>query len=223
MGGTTDGAVLMLPAESGEELTALRAQRYPFVVLDPRASLGAGIASVSAANTPGAIHATGHLLGLGHRRIAAITGPAGWCATEERLVGYRAALSGVGVRPESALVVESNFEIDGGRRAASALLDAASPPTAIFAFNDNLAIGAIQAAGERGLRVPEDVSIVGFDDSDLAPIVTPPLTTIRQPLAEMGRMAVTLLARLIAGDTVEALKVELSAGLVVRGSTAPAA
>jgi LacI family transcriptional regulator len=100
------------------------------------------------------------------------------------------------------------------------LLDAATRPTAIFAFNDNLAVGAMQTARERGLRIPEDLSIVGFDDSDLAPFVTPALTTVRLPLAEMGRIAVGLLSRLTSGRTVEALRVELAARLVVRESTA---
>jgi LacI family transcriptional regulator len=138
-------------------------------------------------------------------------------------VGYRAALAGAGVLPERALEIESDFEIEGGQRAAAELLDAASPPTAIFAFNDNLAVGAMQAARERGLRLPEDLSIVGFDDAGLAPFVTPPMTTVRQPLAEMGRIAVSLLSRLIERRTVEALRVELATQLIVRGSTAPPA
>ena len=106
--------------------------------------------------------------------------------------------------PDPELVVESNFEIAGGERAAR-LLDLAEPPTAIFAFNDNIAIGALRVARERGLRVPEDLSVVGFDDSEQAAIVTPALTTVRQPLAEMGRMAVSLLLRLIEGQRVETL------------------
>ena len=222
MGGTTDGAVLMLPSESNEELHALEESGYPFVVLDPKTPLDAGIASVSAANTPGAVSATEHLLALGHRRIGAITGPAGWCATEERLVGYRAALAGAGVPPDRALEVESDFEIEGGIRAAARLLDGPDPPTAIFAFNDNLAVGAMRAARERGLRLPQDLSVVGFDDSDLAPFVSPALTTVRLPLGEMGRMAVSLLSRLTDGRTVEALRVELAARLVVRESTGSA-
>jgi LacI family transcriptional regulator len=220
MQGTTDGAVLNLPSESNEELRMLSSRGYPFVVIDPRLPLDADIASVAATNTAGAIDATKHLLRLGHRRVAAITGPAGWCATEERLLGYRGALTRAGVPLDHALEVESNFEIAGGFIAARGLLDAASPPTAIFAFNDNLAIGALQAARARGLGVPDDLSIVGFDDSELAPLITPPLTSVRQPLAEMGRMAIALLVRLLDRTAAETLKVELSTTLVVRDSTA---
>ena len=106
---------------------------------------------------------------------------------------------------DPALVVESNFEVEGGRAAAAHLLDLAEPPTAIFAFNDQLAIGAMQAALERGLRVPEELSIVGFDDTAEAEIVTPRLTTVHQPLAEIGRMGVSLLTRLFDNQRVEAL------------------
>ena len=150
-------------------------------------------------------------------------GPSGWCATEERLLGYRGALARAGIPVDDTLEVEANFEIDGGHAAAAELLDSLSPPTAIFAFNDNLAVGALEAARERGLAVPDDLSLVGFDDSEYAPIVTPPLTTVRQPLAEMGRMAVALLVRLLTQPDDETLKVELATTLVVRGSTsAPA-
>ena len=118
-------------------------------------------------------------------------------------------------------MIESDFVVGGGIAAARRLLDLPEPPTAIFAFNDNLAIGAMQAAPERGLTVPDDLSVVGFDDVSLAGMVTPALTTVRQPLAEMGRMAVSLLTRLIEGQRIEALHVELATRLVVRASTAP--
>jgi len=113
------------------------------------------------------------------------------------------------------------FEIDGGEQAAFQLLDMAEPPTAIFAFNDNHAIGALKAARIRGLRVPEDLSIVGFDDVEHATIVTPMLTTVRQPLAEMGRTAVSLLMRLLERHSLETLHVEIATRLVVRESTGP--
>ena len=221
MHGTTEGGILILPTESSDELAVLGERRYPFVVLDPKTPLGPGIPCVSAANTAGAAEATAHLLALGHRRIAAITGPAGWCATEERLAGYRAALAGAGLRPDPSLQVESDFEVEGGNRAAAWLLSLPDPPTAVVAFNDNLAAGAMQAARKRGFTLPRDLSIVGFDDAEHAPLVTPPLTTMRQPLAEMARMAVELLTRLLAGRPLEALKVELGTQLVVRESTAP--
>jgi LacI family transcriptional regulator len=221
MHGTTDCALLVLPEESSGELRTLMEHGFRFVVVDPRMRIDERVPTVSAAHSAGANQATAHLLELGHRRIAAITGPAGWMATEERLRGHRAALAAAGVLPDRALVVESNFEVEGGRAAAAALLDLAEPPTAIFAFNDQLAIGAMQAALERGLRVPGELSIVGFDDTAEAEIVTPRLTTVHQPLAEIGRMGVSLLTRQLENQRLEALHVELETKLVVRASTAP--
>ena len=101
------------------------------------------------------------------------------------------------------------------------MLDLPDPPTAFFAFNDNTAVSVIHAARARGLRVPEDLSVVGFDDSEQAAIVTPPLTTVRQPLAELGRMAVSVLLRVLEGQRHDALRIELATKLVVRESTAP--
>jgi LacI family transcriptional regulator len=219
--GTTDGAILMLPEETGEELMALRRLNYPFVVVDPRDPLDEGVPAVSAANALGGRAATQHLLTLGHRRIGAITGVPEWVASTERLAGYRTALAGAGVLPDPALVIESDWTIEGGEAATPALLDLPDPPTAIFAFNDNMAVGVLRVAHARGLRVPEDLSVVGFDDSEPAKIVTPPLTTVRQPLAEMGRMAVSLLLRQLENQRVEGLNVELQTRLVVRDSTAP--
>jgi LacI family transcriptional regulator len=222
MQGTTDGSLLLLTTESNDALKALERQGYPFVVLDPRHTVDEGIPVVTAAHWAGAKAATEHLLSLGHRRIAAITGPHGWVASVDRLDGYQAALAGAGVLPAPELIAKGNFTGESGYAAASTLLDLAEPPTAIFAFNDEMAVGAMRAAEERGLRLPEDLSIVGFDDLEKAEIVTPALTTVRQPLAEMGRMAVSLLARLLERQRLEALRVELGTKLVVRDSTAPA-
>jgi LacI family transcriptional regulator len=221
MHGMADGALVVLPEESSEELERVLDSNYRFVVIDPRLPLDARIPAVSAAHSAGADDAVRHLLELGHRRIGAITGPRGWVATEERRRGYHAALAAAGILPNPSLEIESDFEISGGVRAAATLLDLADPPTAIFAFNDNLAIGAIQAARARGLRLPRDLSVVGFDDSEHASLITPALTTVRQPLAEMGRTAVSLLRRLLDGQRVETLHVELGTRLVVRDSTAP--
>lgn len=223
MHGTTDGAILILPEESSDELAGLHEHDYPFVIIDPHRALDEGVPTVSAAHSSGASEAVEHLLGLGHRRIAAITGPRGWIATEERLRGYRAALAAAGIMPEPELEIESNWATDGGEEATARLLALDQPPTAIFAFNDMLAIGAVLAAQRRGLRVPGELSIVGFDDTFEAQIVSPALTTVRQPLAEMGRMAVALLVRLLANQRIEALHVELMTKLVTRESTAPPA
>ena len=219
--GVTDGSLIILPEESSEELERHLDNGFRFVVIDPLMQLDERIPSVSAANTSGADQAMRHLLQLGHRRIAHITGPKGWLATEDRRRGYRAALASAGTLPDPGLEAEAIPEIDSGRDAATALLALPDPPTAIFAFNDNIAIGAIQAARARGLRVPDDLSVVGFDDVEHATIVTPALTTVRQPLAEMGRTAVSLLSRLMERQSFETLHVELATRLVVRDSTAP--
>jgi LacI family transcriptional regulator len=221
MHGTTDGAVIILPEESSDELEQLLNHGYRFVVIDPLLPLNERIPAVSAAHAAGADQAMKHLLSLGHRRIAAITGPRGWKATDDRRRGYYAALAAAGIMPDPELEVESNFEIGGGAVAAEQLLALGEPPTAIFCFNDNMAVGAMQTARARGVGIPEDLSIVGFDDLEEAEIVTPALTTIRQPLAEMGRIAVSLLMRLLDNQRLEALHVELGTRLVVRDSTAP--
>ncbi len=221
MRGTTDGAILMLPEESVAELRLLQRQGFPFVVVDPREAPPDGIACVAAMHAAGAKEATEHLLELGHRRIGAIAGAPGWYATEERLLGFRAALAAAGILLDPELVVHSDWRIPGGTAAAEQLLSLPDPPTAIFGFNDNVAIGALHAAHNRGLSVPDDLSVVGFDDTEPAVIVTPRLTSVRQPLAEMGRMGVSLLMRLIEGKRVDAMRMELSTKLVVRDSTAP--
>jgi LacI family transcriptional regulator len=213
----------MLPSESEEELQSLRKQGYPFVVVDPRERPSEGIPCVSAMHAAGAKQATEHLLSLGHRRIGAIAGNEGWYATEERLLGFRAALAGAGILPDPALIHYSNFQVPEGERVAEELLSQPNRPTAIFGFNDNVAIGALNAARKLGLRVPEDLSIVGFDDTLMSRVVTPKLTTIRQPLAELGRTGVSLLMRLLEGQRLDALRMELSTTLVVRDSTAPPA
>ena len=221
MRGTTDGAVLMLPEESSAELKALQ-RDFPVVVVDPRVALEDGIPVVSAAHAAGARAATEHLLALGHRRIGAITGPPEWIASTDRLNGYHGALAAAGVLPDPDLVEVSDFR-NGPvtEAAATALLDLPDPPTAIFAFNDNVAVGVMRTAIARGLSIPDDLSVVGFDDSEQAMIVAPALTSVRQPLAEMGRMAVSLLLRLLENQRVDALRIELATKLVVRESTAP--
>jgi LacI family transcriptional regulator len=218
--GTTDGGLLILPEETPAELQTLMTHGFQFVVVDPRERLDGQVPTVSAANLSGAYAVISHLLGLGHQRIAAITGPRGMLATDERTRGYNAALAAGGVMPSPQLVVESTFDVIGGRAAAEQLLNLSEPPTAIFAFSDQIAIGVLHAAMAHGLKVPDDLSIVGFDDTIEAELVTPALTTVRQPLAEMGRMAVSLLTRLLENRRLEALHVELATQLIIRDSTA---
>ena len=221
--GITEGAILILPPEPGAMLTGLRDQGYPFVVVDPRAALPPGTAAVSAAHLAGARLATEHLLQLGHTRIAAIAGPHTWIAAEDRLLGYRTALAAAGrLAPDDLVQQAGEPTISRGLAAARTLLDLPEPPTAIVAFNDKVATGALAAAAERGLRVPGDLSVTGFDDLELSQVVSPALTTVRQPLAEMARLGVELLLRLIAGREIHTLRIELATELVVRASTGPA-
>jgi LacI family transcriptional regulator len=219
--GQADGALLVLPLESAEELRKLQERGFLFVVVDPLHDLEEGIPVVAAANAPGAAEATAHLLGLGHRRIGVITGPPDGAATRGRLQGYHAALAAAGIMPDPALGMAGDFELSAGVAGAHRLLDLAEPPTAIFCFNDRMALGAQQAARARGLRLPEDLSIVGFDDTLEASAAYPALTTVRQPLAELGRMAVDLLLRLLCQQWFEPVRVELATRLVVRSSTVP--
>jgi LacI family transcriptional regulator len=216
------GAVLIVPPEPEQELEALRAQDFPFVVVDPRTPLPRDIASVSAANLTAARSVTAHLVELGHRRIGVIGGPGDWLASRSRLAGHNSALADAGVLPSPELVRSIEPTADWGYGAAGELLELAERPTALVAFNDKAAVGALRAAYERGLRVPEDLSITGFDDIDLSRSTVPRLTTVRQPLEEMGRMAVSLLMRLLDRHTVDTLHVELATHLVLRGSTGPA-
>lgn len=220
--GTTDGAMLIAPAESEAELAALQAQAYPFVVIDPIMALGEDIPAVSAANTSGARAAVEHLVALGHRRIAAVTGPAGWPASVDRLAGYYAALAAANLPIIPDYVAEADFTVGGGESAARRLLGLPESPTALFCFNDTMAIGALRAARQQGLTLPQDLSVVGFDDIEAASLVAPALTTVRQPLQEMGRAAVDLLYRLIEGRASAAVRIEVSTHLVVRASTAAA-
>jgi LacI family transcriptional regulator len=215
------GAMVILPPESGDELVALRARGFPFVVIDPRTPPPRDIAAVSAAHFAGARNVTAHLTRLGHRRIGVIGGPSDWLASDARLAGHAAALADVGVLPTLELHRSDEPTVEYGYRAASELLDRPDRPTAIVGFNDKTAVGALRAAAERDIRVPDDLSVTGFDDIDLSRATRPMLTTVRQPLQEMGRMAVTVLLRLLDGHKVEALHVELATELVVRGSTGP--
>ena len=213
------GAIVILPPESGEQLAALSARGFPFVVVDPRTPVPRDIAAVSAAHFAGARSITAHLAVLGHRRIGVIAGPHSWLAGQARLAGHASALADAGVLHPPELTRAGEPTVGFGHRAAGELLDLPQRPTALACFNDKTAVGALAAAAERGLRVPEDLSVTGFDDIDLAQATSPALTTVHQPLAEMGRMAVSLLVRLLDGHQVDALHVELATDLIVRGST----
>ena len=219
--GRTDGAILVLYAEQSRRLGELRRRHIPFVVVDPVGDLGPDVPSVGATNWAGARAATEYLLSLGHSRVAFIGGPLQQLCAAERLSGYRSALDAAGDPEVPELVRPGNFMDDMGYKQTLALMELADPPTAIFAGSDSQALGAYAALRELAKRVPEDVSVVGFDDTLLAPLVTPALTTVRQPLAEMGRFAVRDLLRLLDGKPLSSMRVQLATTLVIRSSCAP--
>jgi LacI family transcriptional regulator len=215
-------ATIVVTSElAAADLTAL--SRIPIVVIDPLNMPSARVTSVGSTNFAGGLAATQHLLDLGHRRIAYLGGlPAAAC-NQARLHGYRGAMEAWGVSVPADYVRTGRFSYEHGFAGGAALLDLPRPPTAVFAGSDETALGVIEAARGRGLRIPEDLSVVGFDDTPVARLAAPPLTTVRQPLREMGAVAVRTALRLSAGERVDSHHVELATELVVRRSTAPPA
>jgi DNA-binding LacI/PurR family transcriptional regulator len=191
------------------------------VVVEPAAVVDDGIPAVATTNWSGAKAATEHLVGLGHTHIGLITGPLSGRVSADRREGYQAALLAAGLPLVPRLVRESDWTVEGGYLVATELLSLPHVPSAIFALNDAMAIGALRAARERRMTVPHDLSIVGFDDVEMASMVAPSLTTVRRPLQGLGRMGVDMLYRLLHGRRLDATRIELSTSLVVRESTAP--
>ena len=216
------GAILILPPEPAEELAAIKARRFPFVVVDPRTAVPRGVVSISAAHYSGARSVTRHLVGLGHWRIGVICGPPSWLARDDRVAGHLAGLSEAGMLGSPELMRHGEPATGTGVIAGGELLDLKPRPSAVVCFNDKVAVGVLQAAAARGLRVPRDLSVTGFDDIDVSRATTPQLTTVSQPLQEMGRVAVTMLMRQLEGHTLDALSIELATELIVRGSSGPA-
>ncbi|HEY3871653.1 MAG TPA: LacI family DNA-binding transcriptional regulator [Actinocrinis sp.] len=217
----TSGAVLILPPEPLEDLELVKARHYPIVVIDPRIAMPRGMVSISAAHFSGARSVTRHLVDLGHRRIGVICGPPYWLARDDRVAGHLAALSAAGTLGSPELMRHGEPAAETGVAAGGELLDLPERPTAIVCFNDKVAVGVLEAAAARGLRVPQDLSVTGFDDIDVSRATTPQLTTVRQPLREMGRVAITMLMRQLEGHAHDALSMELATELVVRDSTGP--
>ena len=214
------GVVLVfsdLPADAKQRL-ALRG--IPFVIVDPAGDPAPDVPSVGSANWSGGVLAARHLLELGHRSIAVIGGPQDMMCSRARLSGFRAALDEAGVPFRADALRWGEFLREDGLTFGRELLQLPDRPTAIFAGNDLTALGVLEAARMLGLSVPRDVSIVGYDDLEIARWSGPPLTTIRQPLAEMGEQA-ALLALDAQGGAVRAARVDLATTLVVRESTAP--
>ncbi|MFC4534146.1 LacI family DNA-binding transcriptional regulator [Sphaerisporangium dianthi] len=217
------GVILALSELSAADHKRIAKLRVPAILVDPVGDGESDLPSIGAGNWGGGLSATRHLVDLGHRRIGVVTGPMRFLCSQARLAGYRAALERAGVPSDDALIEHGDFHYSSGVRLALALLGRPDPPTAIFAANDEQALGVYAAIQQRALRVPDDLSVVGFDDVPMSQWVTPPLTTVRQPIAEMAALAVrTLLAHQDGSDVPEG-RVELSTKLVVRGSTAPPA
>jgi len=216
------GVVLVFSDLAEVEKHKLRSRGVNFVVVDPADEPEPDVASIGSANWAGGLAAAQHLIELGHRRIGMISGPEDLLCSIARVDGYRSALERAGLRFDPELVRAGDFHVEGGRRAAEQLLGLDRPPTAIFAGSDLQALGVYDAARPRGIRVPDDLSVVGYDDLRIARWVGPPLTTIRQPLAEMAETAARLLIQMDEDpDAPVNQRVDLATSLVVRESTAP--
>lgn len=215
--GLVDGLVLVLPRSMADELLALSNRGLPIVLIDHR-GIDTNLPSVCATNVEGALEATRYLLSLGHQRIGFITGTLQYRAGSDRLAGYRLALAQAGIAFDPTLVVEGDFSRQRGYEGALALMRQPDPPTAIFASNDVSAFGALDALRDLGLRVPEDVSLVGFDDIPAAAEVRPSLTTVHQPLVDMGRHGAQLILALLNGQMDAPQRIELPTRLIVRSS-----
>ena len=214
--------VIAVFSDLSESLRAqLHTRGIPLVVVDPTGEPLHDTPSVGATNWSGGLAATRHLLGLGHRRIGVISGPEEILCSRARLDGYRAAMDAAGVPVDPALIRCGAFHVNEGIDEGRALLRLHDRPTAIFAGNDLQAFGVYQAAREARLHIPEDLSVVGFDDLPVAKWVGPPLTTIRQPLSQMAVTAARLVLALARGEQPSQTRLELATELVIRESTAP--
>ncbi len=215
-----DGALVLETASSQEGGKLLAEQQYPYVSLgydlgNPHAY------SVHCDDRTGAKDASHHLLAKGHHRIGIINGPpiGAVGAMQERLWGHQQALQEAGLSFDPELMVYGDYTRAGGQMATASLLDLTNPPTAIFAFNDRMAMGAIRALNAAGLRVPDDVAVVGFDDIPTAADFYPPLTSVNQPGKQMGHIATRLLFKLITGERVTDKEILLPAQLIIRQSS----
>ena len=216
--GLTDGVVLCFADLSPEHRERLKVLGVPVVIVDPTGHPDHRTPSVGVSNWAGGMVATEHLIALGHRRIGIVAGRVSMLCNQARLDGYRAALDRAGIGLDPALISTGAHRHPSALVAASKMLELPDPPTAIFATNDIHAMGVYEAARRHGLRLPDDLSVVGFDDIPMAEWVSPPLTTMHQPLAEMAALAI----RMLLGKEAAGLshRMELATNLVVRESTA---
>jgi LacI family transcriptional regulator len=222
-----DGVLFMSSSMSAEWVHELAERQVPSVVLDWEI---AGVEQVAGTITldfeMGIRAAVAHLLELGHRRLAHVSGPADLWTANVRRDAFFDALCAKNVDPAQVRVIEGNLRITGGRQALAALLSEPCPPTAIFAANDLMALGVVWEARSRGLRVPEDLSVVGLDDIELAAQITPPLTTVALPRYEIGNLAMQMLLELLQSSgepdaTIPRPHQQVATRLLIRHSTAP--
>lgn len=215
--GMVDGLILVLPRSPADFIGILTKQNFPFILIDHQ-GIGPDCPAVGAANWQGGFTATEYLIKLGHQRIGFITGWMDLGCALDRLDGYRSALRTNHIPDAPELIYEGTFFQPDGFTGASILLDLPNPPTAIFASNDVMAMGVMDAIRHRGLRVPDDVSVIGFDDIPQASLIRPALTTVRQPLEKMGRVATQMLLELLNKSQKKIGRIELPTELIIRDS-----
>ncbi|KRE30508.1 LacI family DNA-binding transcriptional regulator [Agromyces sp. Soil535] len=215
------GVIEVTSAYSAQRENALRAIGLPMILVDPIDRPRPSTPSIGATNWAGAYDATTYLTSLGHRRIAYIGGPPRASCDIVRAHGWAAAMADAGLTVDLDAVPRHSFTFEHGLRSAEMLLQSAEPPTAIFAGSDVSAMGVLEAARRQGISVPSELSVVGFDDTYLARTSTPPLTTVHQPIADIGRTAVASIMRLANGEQIPTKRIEVSTHLVIRDSTAP--
>ncbi|CAN7493343.1 LacI family DNA-binding transcriptional regulator [Variovorax paradoxus] len=217
-----DGLIVVSTGAGDDDslVTQLHGLRIPTVLVD-REIADPACDLVETAHMQGGLLAVRHLLSLGHKRIACIGGPVGVMPSEQRIEGWRMALAEAGTAPNAdALLWRGGFTSQGGYEAMHAILRTEEAPSAVFVCNDLMAIGALRAAHESGVRVPDELSIVGFDDIELSAYTSPPLTTVAQPKERIGALAVDMLLERVGGKRRDARKVVLQPELRVRASTA---
>jgi LacI family transcriptional regulator len=213
----SDGLLIVIPRIQSGDLLDLMSDHIPFVFIDHYAD-SPNVPCVRATNWQGARDATSYLVSLGHRRIGFVSGIPGLQIAEAREHGYRSTLVKAGIPFAPDLVAPGDFTQPSGYRAGMQLLALDEPPTAIFASSDLMAMGVMEAIYVSGLRVPKDLSVVGFDDLASSAERHPPLTTVRQPLYDMGRMAAQMVTTLVTGQELVSKQIELSTQLIVRAS-----
>lgn len=218
--GAADGLLLVAPSITDPYLEVLRQQDFPYVLIDQDDRIEQSM-MVKANNRQGAYEATRYLIELGHRRIGFLAGLPQLNSATERFEGYKAALADHGIPFREDYVARGDFRVQVGHQGVQKLLALRDVPTAIFAANDLSALGAMDAVREHGLRIPEDISLVGFDDIPQAAIAYPKLTTVRQPLDQMGREAVKMLLERLESPFLEVRRLTLETQFIIRDSCAP--